>query len=254
VQPSPLLAPFYREAISQDSSLVLGKHRQKLAIKAKELRALEKERKKFGDSGTAHVLDQDWAFNIEGTGRSGTATSQASKKYRVNGKWLLGVISIAVAILVIILVTPSQTVSSPKNDKALIENLFNGLNKATSAQDQFSYILTNNYPGFLNASTAKFCASGRKPATRNSYTPLVSPVSVEFNTIKSISSKFSTNYSFDGSYGPDNLGFKGRKIEGRTYSVKVSDKLSSGGQVYTFDKDVKVTVKDGKAYWYSHYC
>ena len=254
VQPSAQLAPFYREAISEDFTLSLGSSRQKLAARANELRALDKESKKPGYVKPIEVSSQKMTAQMERNTTRKIHRTVNLKSINLNEKSLLWIISIVIAILAIYLLAPSQKVSSPKDDRVLIENLFNGLNKATSAQAQFAYILANNYPGFLDAPTAKSCASGLTPATQNSYTPLASPNSVEFNTIKSVSTKFSKNYSFDGSYGPDNKVFKGSKIEGRTYSVKVRDKLSSGGQVYTFDKDVKVTVKDGKAFWYSHYC
>jgi len=254
VQPSALLAPFYREAILEDPTLALGSSRQRLAIRAKELNALEKESKKLGYTkpDRASTLRKT-AEPVENT-QIKISGNFGTKRLNLIDKSLIWIIVALVTILAIYLITPSQKVSSTKSDKALIENLFDGLNKASSAQGQFSYVLSRNYPGFLNAAIARACASGRKPATSNSYTPLLSPESVEFNTIKSIGNKYSTNYAFDGSYGPDNQGFKGTKILGRTYLVTVKDKLSSGGQVYTFDKEVRVTIKDGKAYWYSHYC
>jgi len=254
VQPSPQLAPYFKQAISEDSSLVLGSARQKLAIRAKELKQMDKEPKKSDTVKSVELPFQKLTLQSNYRDEVNFTKQKSVKKLNSRGKiWIL-VIPIAILIAALNLITPSQKDSDPKGDKALIVKLFYDLNRVSSAQDQFSYIVANNYPNFLNNSIAKTCASGIKPASTNSYTPLAAPGTVEVFKIEAISKNYTTDHKYDGSFGPDNENFKGTKIVGRTYTVSVKDSLKTGGKVYSFNRDVKVTIRDGKAFWYTHYC
>jgi hypothetical protein len=191
-------------------------------------------------------FNQNISFETVPTGN----TSRLNSRLKI---WLWG-IPVLTAILVLYLFIPAQKASDPKNDRPLIEEMIYGLNKIPTAPEQFSYIVSRNYPNFLNNSIAKACASGLKPATDNSYKPLANPQTVETIKIKNISKSYLTDYVYDGSFGRDNKNFKAQKISGRTYTVLVNDKLKSGGQIYSFDREIPVTIMDGQAFWYTRYC
>ena len=254
VQPSAQLAPYYVQAISEDATLILGNARHRLAARAKELKQLDRQPKKSDSVKSVETPIQKLPQQLSGKNTFEFLTQKSTQKLNPAKKIGLLGIPIVIIVLAVYLLTPIQKDSDPKNDKALIEELFYGLNDISSAQDQFTYIVDNNYPNFLNNSIAKACASRLKPATLNSYMPLVKPETVEVFKLLSISKNYSSKHSYDGSYGPDNEKFKGTEIVGRTYTVSVSDKLKSGGKTYDFDRDIKVTIKDGKAHWYTHYC
>ena len=258
VQPSAQLAPYYVQAILEDTTLRLGNARQKLAARANELKQMDRQPKKSESIKTVELLLEELPQQLSDINKVNSLRQKSSRSLnhrQIIGQWVTPVVIVFFfGVVALFLTTPTQKDSDPKNDKALIEKLFYGLNDVSSAQDQFSYIVDNNYPNFINTSIAKACAAGLKPATSNSYMPLVKPETVEAFQILSISKNFSSKHSYDGSYGPDNEKFKGTKIVGRTYTVSVIDKLKSGGKTYSFDRDVKVTIKDGKALWYTHYC
>ena len=254
VQPSAQLAPYYVQAISEDATLILGNARHRLAARAKELKQIDRQPKKPDSIKSVETPVQELPQQLSSKNRFEFLTQKSARKLNPTKKLGLLGIPIVIIMVAVYLFTPFQKDSDPKNDKALIEQLFYGLNDISSAQDQFAYIVENNYPNFLDYPIAKACAAGRKPATLDSYMPLVKPETVEVFEILSISKDYSMKHSYDGGFGADNEKFKGTEIVGRTYTVSVIDKLKSGGKTYDFDRDVKVTVKDGKAHWYTHYC
>jgi hypothetical protein len=248
------IAPYYSQAISEDSTLLLGNARQRLAKRAKELKQLDKQTTKPTLNKSTVLLDDilQESFNQKRSFESVPPSNAGRLDSRLK-IWLWG-IPVIVAILVLYLLIPAQKASDPKNDKQLIEEMIYGLNDIATAPEQFTYIVSRNYPNFLDDSIAKACASGLKPATGNSYKPLTKPQTVEKISIKNISQSYSKNYVYDGSFGLDNKNFKGQKIIGRTYKVLVNDKLKSGGQTYSFDREIPVTIMDGKAFWFTRYC
>jgi hypothetical protein len=242
------------QAISEDATLILGNARHRLAARAKELKQLDRQPKKSDSVKSVETPIQKLPQQLSSKNTFEFLTQKSTQKLNPTKKIGLLGIPIVIMVLALYLLTPIQKDSDPKNDKALIGELFYGLNDISSAQDQFTYTVDNNYPNFLNNSIAKACAAGLKPATSNSYSPLDEPETVEVFKILSISKNYSSKQSYDGSFGPDNEKFKGTEIVGRTYTVSAIDKVTTGGKTNSYEIDMKVTIKDGKAHWFTHYC